>query len=81
MHRTQISLEPEQYALLRRDARRRGVSLAALLRELVGERYGRGRRSARAKGSALERITGLGAGSGEAVGRQHNRLLYGRKRG
>lgn len=80
MHRTQISLEREQYELLRRDARRRGVSLSALLRELVAERFQRRRPSGRTGVDPLGRITGLGAGSGEPVGRQHNRLLYRRKR-
>lgn len=79
MHRTQISLEKEQYELLMREARRRGVSLSALLRELVGTRY-RKRKSARAGADPLARITGLGSGSGEAVGRRHNQFLYGRKR-
>jgi hypothetical protein len=80
MHRTQISLEREQYELLTREAERRGVSLSALLRELVGARYQR-RKSSRGRGAdPLARITALGAGTGEAVGRKHNRLLYGRKR-
>lgn len=80
MHRTQISLEKDQYETLRREARRRGVSLSALLRELVGMRYSKPK-SARKAGGPLARITGLASGSGEAVGRSHNRYLYGRKRG
>jgi hypothetical protein len=79
MHRTQISLEKEQYELLTREARRRRVSLSALLRELVGARYPK-RKTARTRADPLARITGLGAGNGESVGRSHNRLLYGRKR-
>lgn len=79
MHRTQISLEKEQYETLVREARRRGVSLSALLRELVKARYPK--RSARAgRADPLASIRGLGAGTGEAVGRKHNQLLYGRKR-
>lgn len=81
MHRTQISLEREQYELLTREAQRRGVSLSALLRELVGARYQRPKASQRQRPDALASITGLGAGSGEAVGRKHNRLLYARRRG
>jgi hypothetical protein len=81
MHRTQISLEREQYELLKQDARRRGLSLSALLRELVAGRYRRRRPAGRAGGDPLERITGLGVGSGEPVGRRHNQLLYGRRRG
>jgi len=80
MHRTQISLEKDQYELLTREARRRGVSLSALLRELVGARYQKRRSSSRAGADPLAGITGLGAGTGEPVGRRHNRFLYGRKR-
>jgi ribbon-helix-helix CopG family protein len=80
MHRTQISLEKEQYELLTREARRRGVSLAALLRELVRARYPRRKSSARSQVEALEKMTALGAGSGDAVGRKHNQFLYDRKR-
>ncbi len=80
MHRTQISLEREQYDLLMREAARRGVSLSALLRELVGARYQRPKPSGRAATDPLARVTGIGAGTGEAVGRRHNRFLYGRRR-
>jgi predicted DNA-binding ribbon-helix-helix protein len=80
MHRTQISLEPEQYERIRREARRRGVSLAALMRELVEARYRSGGRSARGRTAALERVAGIGRGTGRAVGRHHNRFLYGRPR-
>jgi Ribbon-helix-helix domain len=79
MHRTQISLEREQYQLLVREARRRGISLSALLRELVVARYQRPK-GPRAQSDPLAKITGLGEGTGEAVGRSHNKLLYGRKR-
>lgn len=80
MHRTQISLEREQYELLAAEAQRRGVSLAAVVRELIAG--GLGKATRRRRGAApLARITGLGAGTGEPVGRNHNRLLYGRKRG
>lgn len=79
MHRTQISLEREQYELLTREAQRRDVSLSALLRELVGARYQRATRSRRSRSDPLASITGIAAGSGEPVGRKHNRFLYGRK--
>ncbi|MGQ0652295.1 MAG: ribbon-helix-helix protein, CopG family [Betaproteobacteria bacterium] len=79
MQRTQISLEKEQYQLLSREARRRGISLSALLRELVVARYQQPR-GARAQADPLARITGLGEGTGEALGRSHNELLYARKR-
>jgi Ribbon-helix-helix domain len=78
MHRTQISLEPEQYDLLMREARRRGVSLAAVVRTLVTEQLRSRPRSA--SKTPLASIMGLGEGDGQAVGRHHNEFLYGRKR-
>jgi len=42
MERTQISLEPEQAARLRRLADERGVSMAHLIREAVDAVYGAG---------------------------------------
>lgn len=78
MHRTQISLEPEQYDLLVREAQRRGVSLASVVRTLVTEQL---QPTARAsKKTPLASITGLGEGDGQAVGSRHNEFLYGRKR-
>ena len=80
MQRTQISLEREQYDLLVTEAQRRGVSLAAVVRQLIAERLREPKRSAGGRGDPLASITGLGAGTGAAVGRNHNRFLYGRGR-
>lgn len=78
MHRTQISLEPEHYDLLVREARRRGVSLAAVVRELIEARL---QDTARARDKRpLDALKGVGAGDGQAVGRRHNEFLYGGKR-
>lgn len=79
MHRTQISLKREQYDLLAAEARRRGVSLAAVVRDLIAARLGKSTRRRRGA-DPLAGITGIGAGTGEPVGRRHNRFLYGRKR-
>lgn len=79
MHRTQISLEREHYELLAAEAQRRGVSLAAVVRDLIARRLGKSARRRRGI-DPLARITGIGAGTGEPVGRNHNRFLYGRKR-
>ncbi len=76
MHRTQISLEPEQYRRLGEEARRQGVSLAALIRRLVDEHFAR---SGSPEPDPLETIIGIGEGSGEPVGRDHNRHLYGKE--
>jgi len=79
MHRTQISLEREQYDLLATEAQRRGVSLAAVIRDLITGKLGKSPRLRR-ETDPLAGITGIGSGTGEPVGRNHNRLLYGRKR-
>lgn len=73
MHRTQISLEPEQYRRLGDEARQRGISLAALIRGLVDEHLGRNQQPAE---DPLEGLIGIGEGTGEPVGREHNRHLY-----
>jgi hypothetical protein len=74
MHRTQISLEPEQYRRLGDEARRRGISLAALIRGLIDDHLGRGQQP---DDDPLEGLVGIGEGTGEAVGREHDRHLYG----
>lgn len=73
MHRTQISLEPEQYRQLGEEARLRGISLAALIRNLIDEHLGR----QRPEQDPRDDLIGIGQGSGEPVGREHNRHLYG----
>ena len=74
MHRTQISLEHEQYRLLGAEARRQGISLSALIRRLVDDFFGSDRLPEQ---DPLEAVIGIGSGTGEAVGREHNRYLYG----
>ncbi len=74
MHRTQILLEQEQYRLLGIEARKQGVSVSALVRKLV-DAYFQGDREPQA--DPLESIIGMGSGTGEAIGRDHNRYLYG----
>jgi len=74
MHRTQISLEPEQYRRLGDEAHRRGISLAALIRSLIDEHLGR---SQEPEEDPLEGLVGIGEGTGDAIGRDHNRHLYG----
>jgi len=74
MHRTQISLEPEQYRRLGDEARRRGISLAALIRGLIDEHLDRGQPPT---DDPLDALIGIGEGSGEPVGRDHDRHLYG----
>ena len=73
MHRTQISLEHEQYRRLGAEARRRGVSLSALIRSLVDRYLHADDASAQ---DPLEAVIGIGSGTGDPVGREHNRYLY-----
>ena len=76
MHRTQISLEARQYEWLLAESHRRGVSLSALIRQMVTERSAAKRRGR----DPLAAITGIATGSGDPVGRDHNRFLYGKPR-
>lgn len=80
MHRTQISLEPDQYRRLKQAARGRGISLSALLRELIDARIGGAPLHGRKESDPLAGITGIAEGTGEPVGRQHDEFLYGGKR-
>lgn len=57
-HRTQIILEDEQYALLRRESARSGSSLAALVRAAVDQRFGRAAPDAAAALDVLDQTAG-----------------------
>lgn len=74
MRRTQISLEGAQYRRLADEARRAGVSMSALIRRLLAEHFGE--QSGPPSRDALESIVGIGTGTGEAVGRDHDAYLY-----
>ena len=76
MQRTQISLELEQHRRLTQEARRAGISMSALIRRLV-EAHFRERPAPEAE-DPLETIVGIGRGTGESVGRAHDRYLYGK---
>ena len=58
----------------RKDAKREGISLSALIRRLVDQHFNAG--AARAI-DPLEAVAGIGSGTGAPVGREHNRYLYG----
>ena len=68
-------MERKQYRRLAAEARRRGISLAALIRRLIDEFPGSDRPPEQ---DPLEAVIGVGSGTGGAVGREHNRHLYGR---
>lgn len=58
-HRTQIVLDDEQYALLKEESRRSGLSLGALIRAAVDQRFGRAGHDEAAALEALERSAGV----------------------
>ena len=74
MHRTQISLEQEQYETLQQEAQRQGISLSELIRRMVRHHFAH----RPAESDPLSALAGIAEGSGEPVGREHNRFLYGR---
>lgn len=74
MERTQISLEPEQMAQLRRLAERRGIPMAALVREAVARLLEEADRRA-ARQRMLETAGFAADGDGEPVADEHDRYL------
>lgn len=75
MIRTQISFEEEQYEALQQRARREGVSMAAFVREAVGDKLQEGREEReRIKRRALSMV-GMFRGTGENVSEDHDRYL------
>jgi Arc/MetJ-type ribon-helix-helix transcriptional regulator len=76
MERTQISLEERQARRLRQLARRRGVSMAHLIREAVERVYGSTDQAADdARWERAMGAIGSGHGGGDAVARDHDRYL------
>jgi len=75
MDRTKISLAAEQHRRLGDEAKRRGISFATLLHGLIDEHLGDEDQSLAEEG--LDDLIGIGEGSGNAIGRHHNRHLYG----
>ncbi len=76
MHRTQISLEDEQYELLMREAHRRSTSMSAIIRQIISNHF----KTQVSGENALEEITGIAEGDGKPIGRDHNRYIYGGKK-
>ena len=77
MHRTQISLSEEQYEALRRESKKRAMSLSAVIRKLISAHL----LKHEDQGDPLSTLAGIAEGTGEAIGREHNRFLYGKNRG
>lgn len=74
MHRTQISLKQEQYRRLRAEAQRKGISLSGLIRSIVDDHFVSAGSPAQ---DPLDALGGIGLGTGDPVGREHNPHLYG----
>lgn len=76
MHRTQISLEEKQYVFLTQESQRRGISLSELIRQLITEHL----RHRSPSEDPLDKLSGMAEGPGEAIGREHDRFLYGKEK-
>jgi hypothetical protein len=77
LHRTQVYLEESHYEMLRSLARRRGKSLAAVLRDIIDSYL-----QAPAPTAAtdpFQRVIGIGKGDGSAVAENYEDYLYGEK--
>ncbi|MGH2357023.1 MAG: CopG family transcriptional regulator [Candidatus Limnocylindria bacterium] len=73
MIRTQISLDEDQYAEVRRRARAHGLSMAGYIRRALDSALADDDRAARVE-RALS-VVGMFEGTGEPVSRDHDRYL------
>ncbi|SHJ27859.1 CopG family transcriptional regulator [Desulfofundulus thermosubterraneus] len=74
MQRTQIYLHPDQHRALLNEARRKGISLAELIRQIVSEHLER-RGGRKAPKEAFLRIIGMGASGRNDVSERHDYYL------
>ena len=75
-HRTQISLEDWQYHMLLDESRKTKKSLSQIIRDLVSEKFSRGRK----KKDSIFDIIGIAEGKDPNVARDHDKYLYGTKK-
>lgn len=75
MRRTQISLSRSEYIFLRREAKRRGMSMAAVVRKLIREQMTTRERIP--ADHPFREIIGIGHGDGTPVSEKHDEYLYG----
>jgi hypothetical protein len=76
LHRTQVLLEPRHYQALKRLAREEGLSLSALLRQILEEHLFQ--QQEKEQHPPLSTLAGLGRDPSLA-GRDHDQALYGHK--
>ncbi|MFQ5456197.1 MAG: hypothetical protein ACE5EA_08355 [Nitrospirota bacterium] len=74
-YRTQVSIEDWQYHLLIDISRKTKKSLSCVIRELITEKFSN-YITADIKKDPLFDIIGIGSGDGFPVGREHDKLLY-----
>lgn len=73
MHRTQIMLDKLQYDFLMEEARRRGSSMAAVIRQLITKQMDR----EAPIDDPLEDIIGIARGGTPVAESDHDRIIYG----
>ena len=74
MHRTQISLEEQQYHHLKRYAKESQQSISAVIRGLLDRYIDQAEDDL--PDNPLTRLKGIVSGDGTAIGREHNQHLY-----
>lgn len=75
MKRTTITIEDWQFDVLGILAERQGKSRSELIRDLLTERL-----DAERQNESLDDIAGIGASGRRASGRDHDEILYGRRK-
>ncbi|MDH7578932.1 MAG: CopG family transcriptional regulator [Bacillota bacterium] len=75
MDRTQIYLPPEQHKALLKEAARRGISFAALMREIVTDHLEKDKKLKKPPKEVYLRLVGLGQSGARDVSEHHDRYL------
>lgn len=74
MRRTQLMLKEEQHRFLADEARHRGISISALLRELIDERI-QAHQYPPLKEDALWDMVGIAHSGADTISEEHDRYL------
>lgn len=75
LQRTQIYLHPEQHRALLREASKKGISLAKLIREIIAKHLEEQARPVTAAKETFLRIVGMGASDKTDVSARHDHYL------
>jgi hypothetical protein len=76
MHRAQVLLYEHHYSFLKTESERQGKTISGLLREIIDNYL---QNQAR-EDDPLWDLIGMAEGEGKAIGREHDKYLYGDKR-